>query len=348
MTASDAFANAVVHWQRRHGRRSLPWQDTRDPYRVWLSEVMLQQTQVATVLGYYQRFLERFPDVQTLASAPQDAVLALWAGLGYYSRARNLHKAAQMVVGQYGGVFPGCAQELAKLPGVGRSTAAAIAAFCFGERVPILDANVRRVLTRFLAFDGDLARPANERALWALASELVPRAADDMPAYTQGLMDLGSSVCTARAPSCLACPVKESCRAFLGGRADQFPVRARKTLRKQESWWLLVLRDDAGRTWLHRRPAPGIWAGLYCTPVFAEEAALHSHLVGWGAYDVQSLLPFRHALTHRELTLHPVCARVSGAQIADAGAHAGAWVSPLELAALGLPAPLQTLLADLD
>ena len=343
MTDNRRFADAVVHWQRKHGRHSLPWQGTRDPYRVWLSEIMLQQTQVATVVGYYGRFLDRFPDVHSLASAPDDAVLALWAGLGYYSRARNLHKAAQTVVTQYGGIFPTSALELAKLPGVGRSTACAIAAFCFDERVPILDANVRRVLARFLAFDGDLSKPANERALWELAAERVPQTAQDMPAYTQGLMDLGASVCTSRKPSCPACPLEQSCAARLSDEVDRFPTRARRALSKKESWWLLVLHDEAGRTWLHRRPAPGIWAGLYCTPIFGEEAALHAHAARWGVRDAQTLLPFRHLLTHRDLALHPVRARLPvGLPVAVHGE--GAWFSTDEMSALGLPAPLRRLL----
>ncbi len=343
MTDSGEFAHAVVRWQREHGRHALPWQGTRDPYRVWLSEIMLQQTQVATVLGYYARFLDRFPDVRALASAPEDAVLALWAGLGYYTRARNLHKTAKTVVAQYGGRFPNASHELAKLPGVGRSTAAAIAAFCFNERVPILDANVRRVLTRFLAFDGDVSKPANERALWKLAAERVPQLAEDMPAYTQGLMDLGASVCTSRAPSCLLCPLEKTCTARLRGEVDHFPVRARRTLRKQESWWLLILRDGAGHTWLHKRPAPGIWAGLYCTPVFSDEAALHAHIARWGASNAQNLLPFRHLLTHRELVLHPVHVLLSGSRSAEV-AEDGEWYAPGELVNLGLPAPLRTLL----
>ena len=343
--AHSDFSTRIIAWQQRHGRHDLPWQGTRDPYRVWLSEIMLQQTQVATVLAYYARFLNRFPDVNALASAPEDAVLALWAGLGYYTRARNLHKAAKMVVAQHGGQFPNSAQELATLPGVGRSTAAAIAAFCYGERVPILDANVRRVLTRFLAFDGDVSKPANERALWALAADKVPDAEGDMPAYTQGLMDLGASICRTRAPSCLVCPLESACAARLTGEIDRFPVRARRILRKQESWWLLVLRDAAGRTWMQKRPAPGIWAGLYCTPVFEEEAELHAHAARWGIGAVQSLPPVRHLLTHRELVLHPVCALLPEGQPADADAEGdGAWFSADALADLGLPTPLRSLL----
>ena len=206
------FAERVVQWQRTHGRAGLPWQITRDPYRVWLSEIMLQQTQVTTVLGYYERFLQRFPTVVALANAPSEDVLAMWSGLGYYARARNLHKCAQAVAAVHGGEFPRSAVQLAELPGIGRSTAAAIAAFCFGERVAILDGNVKRVLTRVLAWERDIAQAASEKALWAIASDLLPVAPAGEPlhaamaTYTQGLMDLGATVCTIRRPACDACP----------------------------------------------------------------------------------------------------------------------------------------------
>ena len=206
---SPAFAQRLVAWQRMHGRHALPWQQTRDPYHVWLSEVMLQQTQVATVLGYFSRFVERFPDVQRLAAASLDDVLALWSGLGYYSRARNLHRCAQAVVDQYGGVFPRTAALLETLPGIGRSTASAVAAFCFNERVAILDANVRRVLSRVLGFAEDLSVARNTEVLWAHAEALLPgpKQANTMPHYTQALMDLGAMVCLPRKPDCRACPV---------------------------------------------------------------------------------------------------------------------------------------------
>ena len=341
MKSDWSVADAVVRWQREHGRSALPWQNTRDPYRVWLSEIMLQQTHVATVKGYYARFLERFPDVRALAAASEDAVLALWSGLGYYSRARNLHKAAGVVVAQHGGAFPRTAAELAQLPGVGRSTAGAIAAFCYGERVPILDANVRRVLARFLAFEEDLARALSERVLWKRASELVPKSALDMPAYTQGLMDLGASLCTPRRPSCIVCPLEPACAARRSGETERFPIRSRTVLRKQETWWLLVLRDQAGRTWLHRRPAPGIWAGLYCTPVFGDEAALVEHAARLNAHSYESLAPVRHALTHRELVLCPV--RILLPQSVHLSEAEGAWFQVDELLAIGLPAPVRSL-----
>src|SRR5471032_2344808 len=222
------FAERVVAWQRSHGRAGLPWQLTRDPYRVWLSEIMLQQTQVTTVLGYYERFLQRFPTVAELAAAPTEDVIALWAGLGYYARARNMHRCAQAVVEQHGGTSPRTAQELAELPGIGRSTAAAIASFCFGERVAILDGNVKRVLTRVLAYERDIAGSASEKALWAIASDLLPVAPAGealhaaMATYTQGLMDLGATVCTIRRPACDACPASVTCAGRASGAPEKF------------------------------------------------------------------------------------------------------------------------------
>jgi A/G-specific adenine glycosylase len=234
-----AIAGRVVAWQRSHGRHALPWQRTRDPYRVWLSEIMLQQTQVATVLGYYERFLTRFPDVAALAAAPVDDVLAAWSGLGYYSRARNLHCCAQAVVDAHGGRFPTSSRELATLPGIGRSTAAAIAAFCFGERAAILDGNVKRVLTRVLAFADDIASMAAERALWAHAERLLPE--HDIESYTQGLMDLGATICSTRRPSCILCPLNDVCAARIEGDPERYPVKTRKLVRGRRENALLWL-----------------------------------------------------------------------------------------------------------
>ena len=232
------FFPRLVDWQRRHGRSGLPWQGTRDPYRVWLSEIMLQQTRVATVLAYYPRFLERFPDLHALAEAQQEEVLALWSGLGYYSRARNLHRCAQVVIEQWGGAFPRRAEQLQTLPGIGRSTAAAIAAFCFGERISILDGNVKRVLSRLLAFEGDLAVAAQERRLWDLAQGLLPPApsTEEMVAWTQGLMDLGAGLCARSKPGCAACPGAELCLARAQNRTAEFPVRTRKLKRSTVEW----------------------------------------------------------------------------------------------------------------
>ncbi len=349
-TSAD-FATLLIDWQRQAGRSGLPWQGTRDPYRVWLSEVMLQQTQVSTVLNYFPRFLARFPHVRALAQAPADDVMALWSGLGYYSRARHLQRCAQVVVAEHSGVFPVDAQTLQTLPGIGASTAAAIAAFCHGERISILDGNVRRVLTRLLAFEGDLSQAGAQRALWALAQDLLPSepGRDDMTAYTQGLMDLGATVCTRSRPQCHCCPVQALCRGAQAGTALRYPVKTRTLKRRHESWWLLVLRDvsvSAPRLWLERRPAPGIWAGLFCTPVFESEALACAALPPGHTGQIQALAPVAHSLTHRELRLHPLL--LDGQPDLLAAGREGQWVALAELESVGLPAPLRQLLTQLS
>ena len=346
------FAPRLIEWQRRDGRSGLPWQGTRDPYRVWLSEVMLQQTQVSTVLSYFPRFLARFPDVKALAEALPDEVMALWSGLGYYSRARNLHRCAQVVMNEHGGVFPDTAQVLQTLPGIGASTAAAIAAFCHGERISILDGNVRRVLSRLLAFEGDLAQAGPQRELWNLAQALLPAAPtpDDMTAYTQGLMDLGATLCQRSRPACASCPVQSLCRAHRANEVQRFPVKTRRLLRRFERWWLLVLRsqDASGRErfWLERRAAPGIWAGLYCPPVFAEEDALVDALPAPWREGLQALETVSHSLTHRELQLHPMLLDVKP-ESTGLEASKGQWVGVDALGDHGLPTPVRHLLARL-
>ena len=337
------FAAQIVRWQRSHGRSELPWQNTRDPYRVWLSEVMLQQTQVSTVLGYFARFLERFPDVRALAAGTEDEVFGLWSGLGYYSRARNMHRCAQEVVARFGGEFPRSAAELMTLPGIGRSTAAAIAAFCFGERVAILDGNVKRVLARVLGFGGDMSSSAQERALWEQATQLLPPAEqrEAIAHYTQGLMDLGATVCLPRKPSCMLCPVNKTCVASREGAPERYPVKTRKLKRSAQSLWALLARDAQGRVWLEKRPAKGIWAGLYCLPVFDSREALMAALPPAAHRAMQDLPPFVHVLTHKDLHLHPV--RLQGGQPQGDAAR---WIDAEEWGRLGLPAPVRKLLED--
>lgn len=335
------FAAQIVSWQRSHGRSELPWQNTRDPYRVWLSEVMLQQTQVTTVLGYFARFLERFPDVKALAAGTEDEVFGLWSGLGYYSRARNMHRCAQEVVERFGGEFPSAAAELVTLPGIGRSTAAAIAAFCFGERVAILDGNVKRVLTRVLGFGGDMSSLAQERALWDLATQLLPPAEEReaIASYTQGLMDLGATVCLPRKPSCMICPVNQTCVGLREGAPERYPVKTRKLKRSAQSLWVLLARDAEGRIWLEKRPAKGIWAGLHCLPVFDSRDDLLAALPSAAQRGAHDLPPFVHVLTHKDLHLHPVL--LEGVQPQSDAAR---WVEAQEWARLGLPAPVRKLL----
>jgi A/G-specific adenine glycosylase len=338
-----ALAASVVRWQREHGRHGLPWQGTRDPYRVWLSEVMLQQTQVSTVLGYYDRFLQRFPTVADLAAAPLDDVLALWSGLGYYSRARNLHRCAQAVVASHGGVFPGSAEQLATLPGIGRSTAAAIAAFCFGERVAILDGNVKRVLGRALGFDGDLALAREQERLWSIAQGLLPK--KDVDVYTQGLMDLGATLCTLRRPDCARCPLAPACVASASGEPQRWPVKTRRLKRSRRAHALLWL-EHRGRVWLVQRPDQGVWAGLWALPEYADQAALEAVVSGWrGEGHWQATV--EHALTHFDWTLKPLLWTWPARGVAppEQSLPAGRWFSLDEALALGLPAPIRKLLA---
>jgi len=315
------FAERVIAWQRSHGRSGLPWQLTRDPYRVWLSEIMLQQTQVTTVLGYYERFLQRFPTVAALAAAPSEDVLALWSGLGYYARARNLHRCAQAIVATHGGAFPPSAAQLAELPGIGRSTAAAIAAFCFGERVAILDGNVKRVLTRMLAYERDIAQAASEKALWAIASDLLPVAPAGEPlhaamsTYTQGLMDLGATVCTLRRPACDACPAHAMCAARASGMPEKFPVKTRKLKRGRRAGVLLWLQQK-DRVWLVRRADSGVWAQLWSLPEFDTAVALERAVEHWPG-TLEWMAPFKHVLTHFDWMMQPLKLQWHGAVAGD-------------------------------
>ena len=335
------LAADVVAWQRQHGRHGLPWQATQDAYRVWLSEVMLQQTQVSTVLAYYPRFLARFPDVQALAAAPLDDVLALWSGLGYYSRARNLHRCAQAVVLQHGGAFPNNSAALATLPGIGRSTAAAIAAFCFGERAAILDGNVKRVLTRVLGFDGDLSSAAEAKRLWALAQSLLP--AQEVDVYTQGLMDLGATVCSVRKPACERCPLAPRCVANAAGAQERYPVKTRRTQRGTRNNALLWLRRGA-ELLLVQRPERGVWAGLWSLPEFDTPAALSEAVHAWPGHG-EWLPSFQHALTHFEWTLHPLQWTWPVGTTLPADLPEGRWVGVGAALAMGLPAPVRRLLS---
>ncbi len=349
------IADDLVRWQRAQGRHGLPWQHTRDPYRVWLSEVMLQQTQVTTVLGYYDRFLARWPDVAALAAAPLDEVLGLWSGLGYYSRARNLHRCAQAVVAEHGGRFPDRAAVLATLPGIGPSTAAAIASFCFDERVAILDGNVKRVLARVLAFDGDIGQSGPTRTLWRIAEQLLPEAPSDMPAWTQGVMDLGATVCTPRSPQCLVCPLSAACAARVAGRQTDFPVKEKRLKRsRRESWclWLQAGSGAAAQVWLQQRPHSGIWSGLWTWPLFDDAAAREAVLdalieesPAQGVSHAEALPSFTHVLTHLDWTLHPLRLTLAAPVDATAALGAGRWFDRAALATLGLPAPIAKALA---
>jgi A/G-specific adenine glycosylase len=347
----DGFARHLIDWQAHHGRHDLPWQGTRDPYRVWLSEIMLQQTQVRTVLNYYPRFLAHFPDVSALAHASQAEVLALWSGMGYYSRARNLHRCAQVIATQWQGHFPTRQADLAQLPGIGPSTAAAIAAFCFHERVSILDGNVQRVLTRYLGFDQDLAIASAKRNLWAIAQTLLPTLEADMPPYTQGLMDLGALVCTRANPHCSDCPLQAQCVAHQTQMISAYPRQTKRLKRGQQNWWLWHITRSDGAVCLVQRPQTGIWAGLYSFPIFTSQAALAMQMRGLAS---ETMPMKKHVLTHQDLFLYRVCTSISFAEnvasplgmacpVPDPSAQ---WFFPSDWAHLGLPQPVSQMLKE--
>jgi A/G-specific adenine glycosylase len=352
--ADPAFSRAVIDWQVAHGRHALPWQNTRDAYRVWLSEIMLQQTQVTAVIPYYARFLARFPDVAALAAASADDVMACWAGLGYYSRARNLHRCAQRVVSEHGGVFPADPLLLAELPGIGRSTAAAISAFAYGTRAAILDGNVKRVFARVFGIDEYPGVKAVENALWQTAEALLPQAG--IEAYTQGLMDLGATLCTRSQPACPRCPLAARCLALASGRTAELPVRKPKKAVPLKSATMLVIIDRA-QVLLERRPATGIWGGLLSLPeldghqpgIREEEdvqGALERKVARFGRFGSSLRLPaFAHVFTHFKLQVVPY-------RITLAGRHAYAaedetvWLAADQIAQAGLPAPVKKLLLE--
>jgi A/G-specific adenine glycosylase len=337
------FARKLIRWQARHGRHDLPWQGTRDPYRIWLSEIMLQQTQVATVIPFYERFLARFPDVESLARAPLDDGLRLWSGLGYYSRARNLHAAAQVIAGELGGRFPRTREALATLPGVGRSTAGAIAVFAFGEREAILDGNVKRVLARQFAVRGDPGEKRVENRLWKLAESLLP--AGNIERYTQALMDLGAGLCARKRPACARCPVRTSCVARARGDAEAYPrSRPRKTIPVRTTAMLLLVRH--GEVLLEKRPPAGIWGGLWCLPEMAADADTGdycSRRFGIRPAGAKRLAVLRHGFTHFTLNITPVVCQVGASRFAAEPGQI--WLLPEDAAQAAVPAPVRKLLS---
>ena len=345
MSAPRSFAARLIAWQRKHGRRDLPWQRTRDPYRIWVSEIMLQQTQVATVAPYYRRFLGEFPDVASLAAAPLERVLEHWSGLGYYRRAHLMHRAAQAIVAAHGGAFPRDAAAIAKLPGIGRSTAAAIAAFAFGARGAILDGNVKRVLARHEGVAGFPGEAKVERALWRRAEALLPE--KDIGTYTQALMDLGATVCLRTAPRCAACPVARDCVARREGCIGALPApRPKKPLPRRAVKVLLLERG--GEVLLEKRAPTGIWAGLWSLPELAPDADAAAHCRTRFAARVSPQAPLpaiEHGFTHFRLTLTPQPCAVEawprGAQ--EPGLL---WLPLADLAGAALPAPIKRLLRE--
>ncbi|MGD2138819.1 MAG: A/G-specific adenine glycosylase [Burkholderiales bacterium] len=344
--AGQDFAASVVAWQRDFGRHDLPWQNTGDPYRIWLSEIMLQQTQVSAVAPYFWRFLERFPTLQDLAEAPQDDVLAVWSGLGYYARARNLHCAAQHIVQAHGGVFPERFEDIVALPGVGRSTAGAIAVFAFGQRHSILDGNVKRVLARCFGIEGYPGVKAITDRLWALAGDLLPE--QDVQAYTQGLMDMGAQVCTRSNPQCERCPLVRQCEAKRLDLVDDLPTPRPKKSRPQRSTVMLVM-EHGGALLMEKRPAAGIWGGLWSFPeIDAADDAVQVCGSRFGA-DVSAVDPMsliEHGFTHFSLTIAPLLCRVR-AQPLQVEMPGRAWLRPDEAMQYAIPVPVRKLVSQL-
>jgi A/G-specific adenine glycosylase len=337
------FASALVAWQRTHGRRGLPWQQTRDPYRVWLSEIMLQQTQVAAVIPFYERFLVRFPDLAALAGATEEEVLELWSGLGYYARGRNLLRAAKQVAGQGG--FPDSAEKIALLPGVGRSTAAAIAAFCYGERAAILDGNVKRVLARRFGIEGWPGERSVEAQLWTLADKLVP--AKEVQTYTQALMDLGATVCLKVKPHCDACPVRRPCVARKGGTIESIPASRPKTeLPRRAATWL-ILRQH-GQVLLEKRPSAGLWGGLWTFPVLEQldAAGYCRRSFGCEISAPKKLATLEHGFTHFRLSIQPLLCEVARAS-ARAQSPGRLWIDLHAARGAAIPVPVRKLIERL-
>ena len=343
---AGGIASKLLPWFDRHGRHDLPWQHPRTPYRVWVSEVMLQQTQVATVVRYFERFVRALPDVSALADASEDEVFALWSGLGYYRRARHLHRAAQICVAHHGGELPRDFESLAALPGIGRSTAGAILALAHGERFPILDGNVKRVLTRVHSVQGWPGERAIEQRLWVLADGNTPgaRVAD----YTQAIMDLGATVCTRAKPRCTECPLVKDCVAHTEGLTGALPQPRPARALPQKQTVMLILRDAEGRFLLQRRGASGVWSGLWSLPEAADRESasrVAASLVRLDATQAEALPPFLHAFTHYRLHAQPLLWRgVHAHRAVAADAPDLRWCTREDLAALGIPAPVRKLL----
>jgi len=345
--ATAPFATRLIDWQLANGRHDLPWQANhhgRDAYRIWLSEIMLQQTQVSAVIAYYTRFLERFPDLESLARAPLQSVLELWAGLGYYARARNLHRCAQLISEQFGGQFPAAAEALEQLPGIGRSTAAAIRVFAFGQRAAILDGNVKRVLSRCFGIEGFPGAAETQRSLWLLAETLLPKT--QLEAYTQGLMDLGSSLCTRGKPVCAACPMHALCIARRDGRQSELPAPRPKKARPQRETSVLMLTDGR-RVLLEQRPPTGIWGGLLALPeVGPEQAAALAARHGCRLRQISAWPTLKQAFTHFELLMQPLLCDVelNRWSIAEPG---WIWLDLAAVESAALPTPIRRLLRKL-
>ena len=347
-TSPSKFSEKLLHWFDQHGRKTLPWHRNRDPYQIWVSEIMLQQTQVKAVIPYFERFIEAFPTVNDLADADSDTVMHNWAGLGYYARARNLHQASRAIVANHGSKFPENFDDVIALPGIGRSTAGAILAFCFGQRHPILDGNVKRVLTRIHAVDGYPGTKAVENKLWQLADTLTP--GERVGDYTQAIMDLGATLCTRTRPNCQICPFRGDCKAERNDSQHLYPVRKPKTARKQKQVKMLIVQKQGGEILLEKRPGTGIWGGLWSLPESELKEDATSVVVsrfGMQAQNSESLTPLQHGFTHFDLQIHPELIEVPSVDLAIMEGDQYLWYNPSDPQTLGLPAVITRLLENL-
>jgi A/G-specific adenine glycosylase len=340
------FSSSLIAWQKVHGRHDLPWQNTTDPYAIWVSEIMLQQTQVAAVIGYYSKFMQRFPDIATLANATQEEVLQYWSGLGYYSRARNLHKAAVTIMDVHGGKFPEDFDAIQTLSGIGRSTAAAIASFAFNQIQTILDGNVKRVLARHFLVEGWPSHPKIEKELWARAENLLPE--QQMIAYTQGLMDLGATLCTRSKPKCDGCPLIETCEAYRQQRVHHLPTpKPRKVIPEKHTTMLILLHGN--EVMLEKRPPTGIWGGLWSFPE-AESNENYEDLAfnrfGISTQVTKPLPTLSHAFTHFKLHIQPQPLDVltSNTKVSEAGYL---WLNIDDAIGAAIPTPVRKILQSL-
>jgi A/G-specific adenine glycosylase len=342
------FSGNILTWFDKHGRKHLPWQKNRTPYRVWVSEIMLQQTQVTTVIPYYERFMESFPTVKHLALATQDDVLSHWAGLGYYARGRNLHMCAQTVIDQYQGKFPLSVEELKNLPGIGRSTAGAIISLSSEQRAVILDGNVKRVLARYHGIEGWPGKTGVLNTLWSYAEKHTPtkRCGD----FNQGMMDLGATLCTRSKPNCLSCPLQKKCYALAEDRQKDFPGKKPKKTKPVKTTQWLVIHNHNGQFYLEQRPPEGIWGGLWSFPEIDNDIYAHTHCEAhYGSVaQLRAISPFRHTFSHYHLDIHPALIKLKKPVSEVRETHQQGWFSYHELAKMGLAAPVKNLLKQLQ
>ncbi len=345
-STGSSFAQRLLEWFDAHGRKELPWQEEVSAYRVWVSEIMLQQTQVQTVIPYYQTFMARFPDVTALADAGLDEVLQQWSGLGYYARARNLHRAAQFIRDEHGREFPDEFAAVVELPGIGRSTAGAILSLVFDQRHAILDGNVKRVLARHESIAGWPGKPSVANELWDVAERHTPQS--NVATYTQAIMDLGATLCTRSKPSCGRCPVSGDCQAQVAGTISEYPGRKPKKIKPLRKT-TMVLASDSGQVYLQRRPEAGIWGGLWSLPELGDRTLDDwcDEVLGSSAYAFDAWPVLRHSFSHYDLDIHPVVVRISLRASTVADGDNETWHGLGDLPPGGIAAPVQKLLDQL-